>query len=132
MKALAGLLSRLAGRGGDRSSGAAARYVPAPHPDWTPGTPLPPPYGSTATKTLEPATVGKAAMYPFMISAVVPRPIALVSSISPEGVVNLAPYSYFNAMGHYPPVVAIGALRVLWRMCFPTVYFLAGSNQALH
>ncbi|MEL7543532.1 MAG: flavin reductase family protein, partial [Pseudomonadota bacterium] len=33
---------------------------------------------------------------------VVPRPIGWVSSQSPEGVVNLAPYSYFNAVGDRP------------------------------
>ncbi|HSM83421.1 MAG TPA: flavin reductase family protein, partial [Nodosilinea sp.] len=30
------------------------------------------------------------------------RPIAFVSSLSPEGVANLAPFSYFNAVGHKP------------------------------
>jgi len=33
---------------------------------------------------------------------IVPRPIGWISTISPEGVVNLAPYSFFNAMGDKP------------------------------
>jgi flavin reductase (DIM6/NTAB) family NADH-FMN oxidoreductase RutF len=34
---------------------------------------------------------------------VVPRPIGWISTISPEGVVNLAPYSFFNLVSGYPP-----------------------------
>jgi flavin reductase (DIM6/NTAB) family NADH-FMN oxidoreductase RutF len=36
---------------------------------------------------------------------VVPRPIGWISTISPEGVVNLAPYSFFNAVADRPPMV---------------------------
>lgn len=36
---------------------------------------------------------------------IVPRPIAWISSVSPEGVTNLAPYSYFNAVAEKPPIV---------------------------
>ena len=36
---------------------------------------------------------------------VAPRPIAWVSSLSTEGVVNLAPYSFFNAMADSPPII---------------------------
>ena len=39
-------------------------------------------------------------------SLVVPRPIGWVTSLSPEGVVNLAPFSFFNAIGDSPPCVA--------------------------
>ncbi|MBL7715354.1 MAG: flavin reductase family protein [Bdellovibrionales bacterium] len=41
-------------------------------------------------------------IYHLMISAVVPRPIAWVSTISPEGKGNLAPFSYFNAVSSDP------------------------------
>lgn len=44
-------------------------------------------------------------------SLVVPRPIAWVSTLSPEGIVNLAPYSFFNVMGHDPAIVAPGILE---------------------
>lgn len=48
--------------------------------------------------------------YKLLTACVTPRPIAWVSSLSPAGVVNAAPYSFFNAMGHTPPTVAIGIL----------------------
>jgi flavin reductase (DIM6/NTAB) family NADH-FMN oxidoreductase RutF len=38
-------------------------------------------------------------------SLVVPRPIGWISTISPTGVVNLAPYSYFNLVASHPPFV---------------------------
>ena len=38
-------------------------------------------------------------------SLVVPRPIGWISTISPAGVVNLAPYSYFNLCASQPPFV---------------------------
>lgn len=38
-------------------------------------------------------------------SCVVPRPIAWISSISPEGVTNIGPYSYFNAISDIPPII---------------------------
>lgn len=38
-------------------------------------------------------------------AVVVPRPIAWVSSISPEGVGNLAPHSFFTVASQYPPIV---------------------------
>jgi len=47
-------------------------------------------------------------VYKLMCAMVVPRPIALVTSWSANGVLNAAPFSYFNVMGTDPPVVAIG------------------------
>jgi flavin reductase (DIM6/NTAB) family NADH-FMN oxidoreductase RutF len=40
---------------------------------------------------------------------VVPRPIGWISSLSPEGKVNLAPYSYFNAFAENPHYIAYGS-----------------------
>ena len=36
---------------------------------------------------------------------VAPRPIGWISTLSQDGVANLAPYSYFNAIGNAPPMV---------------------------
>jgi flavin reductase (DIM6/NTAB) family NADH-FMN oxidoreductase RutF len=44
-------------------------------------------------------------MYQALVGAVTPRPIAWVSTLSPAGVVNLAPFSFFNAFGANPPIV---------------------------
>ena len=57
---------------------------------------------------LDPAT--PQISYKLLTACVTPRPIAWISSLSEAGVVNAAPYSFFNAMGHTPPTVAIGIL----------------------
>ncbi|CAK9439594.1 uncharacterized protein LODBEIA_P36940 [Lodderomyces beijingensis] len=46
--------------------------------------------------------------YKTLISAVVPRPIGFVSTISKDGVRNLAPFSYFTLVNHDPPIFTIG------------------------
>lgn len=44
--------------------------------------------------------------YPLLVSLVTPRPIALVTSMSPDGKINAAPFSFFNVLGANPPIVA--------------------------
>ncbi len=44
--------------------------------------------------------------YPLLVSLITPRPIALVTSISADGKVNAAPFSFFNLLGAEPPIVA--------------------------
>src|SRR5579864_3584145 len=44
--------------------------------------------------------------YPILASLVTPRPIALVTTLSPDGKVNAAPFSFFNLLGASPPILA--------------------------
>jgi flavin reductase (DIM6/NTAB) family NADH-FMN oxidoreductase RutF len=46
--------------------------------------------------------------YKLMISTVVPRPIALATTVDAQGRVNAAPFSFFNAVSSNPPVVVLG------------------------
>jgi len=50
-----------------------------------------------------PIDVPQRDLYKLLIGAVVPRPIAWVSTISPDGVPNLAPFSFFNGVASNPP-----------------------------
>lgn len=50
-------------------------------------------------------------VYRFLISAVVPRPVAFVSSMGADGNLNLAPFSYFNAIASEPPLITIAIDR---------------------
>jgi flavin reductase (DIM6/NTAB) family NADH-FMN oxidoreductase RutF len=43
--------------------------------------------------------------YPLLASLVVPRPIAWVTTLNADGVVNAAPFSFFNVLGADPPIV---------------------------
>lgn len=47
-------------------------------------------------------------VYKLLVNTVLPRPIALVTTVDQDGVVNAAPFSFFNVMGSDPPVVALG------------------------
>lgn len=44
--------------------------------------------------------------YTLLTTLVVPRPIALVTTVDPAGRVNAAPFSWFNTFGSKPPIVA--------------------------
>lgn len=46
--------------------------------------------------------------YKLLCATVVPRPIALVTSQDAAGIVNAAPFSFFNVFGEDPPTVVLG------------------------
>jgi len=46
--------------------------------------------------------------YKLLCGLVVPRPIALITTISDAGVVNAAPFSFFNVFSEKPPLVVVG------------------------
>src|SRR4028118_229595 len=54
---------------------------------------------------IDPATLTERERYKILIGAVVPRPIAWVSSIAEDGTPNLAPFSYFNIACTDPPML---------------------------
>ena len=51
---------------------------------------------------LDPRTLDPGERYRLMIGCIVPRPIAVISTISPGGKVNLAPFSFFSGIGAEP------------------------------
>ncbi|MCX9148750.1 flavin reductase family protein [Erythrobacter sp. WG] len=57
------------------------------------------------------AALSDAQRYKLMAGTIVPRPIAWVSTLSEDGIGNLAPYSFFNMMGSSPPLVVLGTMR---------------------
>ena len=59
----------------------------------------------TDYQTLIVAQRERRANYHTLASCVLPRPIAFVSTISADGVTNLAPFSFFNAVAANPPAV---------------------------
>lgn len=54
---------------------------------------------------IDPKSAPVPEVYQALVGVVTPRPIAWVTTLSPAGVVNLAPFSFFNAFGANPPVV---------------------------
>jgi flavin reductase (DIM6/NTAB) family NADH-FMN oxidoreductase RutF len=47
---------------------------------------------------IDPHTVPARISYQLLTGAVIPRPIGFISSISVDGLANLAPFSFFNAI----------------------------------
>jgi flavin reductase (DIM6/NTAB) family NADH-FMN oxidoreductase RutF len=58
------------------------------------------------------ATLTEYQRYQLMASLIVPRPIALVTTLGETGVVNAAPFSMFNMLGEEPPIVMISINRL--------------------
>ena len=58
-------------------------------------------------KQFDPQTLGERETYKLLIGCVVPRPIAWVSTVDRSGAHNLAPFSFFNAVGSNPPAVTV-------------------------
>ena len=50
--------------------------------------------------------------YKLMASLIVPRPIALVTTLGANGVANAAPFSMFNMLGEEPPIVMLSINRL--------------------
>ncbi|MEK8180805.1 flavin reductase family protein [Flavobacterium buctense] len=59
----------------------------------------------------DPNELEYSAVYKLLTGAIIPRPIGWISSISEEGINNLAPFSYFNAVGEDPPHVMFATGR---------------------
>lgn len=60
---------------------------------------------------IDPDSLDRRQRYRLLISTVAPRPVAWVSTRSPEGAHNLAPFSFFQALSGTPPYVMISVGR---------------------
>lgn len=61
--------------------------------------------------SLNPKDLPQPKVQGLLLGGVAPRPIALVSTLSSDGVKNISPFSFFNAFGSNPPIVAFSASR---------------------
>lgn len=83
-----------------------------PNPNWKPGQKQPPPFNNGQTSKMiqiDPKKIKSS--YPMMISAYVPRPIALISTLDKDGVGNVAPFSFSGVAGFDPPTIAVSVCR---------------------
>jgi flavin reductase (DIM6/NTAB) family NADH-FMN oxidoreductase RutF len=61
--------------------------------------------------SLDPTDLSHQENYKLLIGSIVPRPIAFVSTVSSAGVLNLAPFSFFNGVCSNPPTVMFAIVR---------------------
>jgi flavin reductase (DIM6/NTAB) family NADH-FMN oxidoreductase RutF len=67
-----------------------------------------PQVSETKTVTFDFETLSARDRYKLLIGTIVPRPIALVTTIDQQGRVNAAPFSFFNCLSADPPILALG------------------------
>ncbi|WP_066300041.1 flavin reductase family protein [Bacillus sp. FJAT-29937] len=61
--------------------------------------------------SIDPNTITERENYKFLIGSIIPRPIAFVTTLSEEGVLNGAPFSYFNIVSSNPPMISLSIQR---------------------
>lgn len=64
-----------------------------------------------AILTLDPKELSQPAVHGHLLTAVAPRPIALVSTVDDQGNVNLSPFSFFNVFSSDPPIMVISPAK---------------------
>lgn len=61
--------------------------------------------------SIDPADNTERENYKFLIGSIIPRPIAFVTTLSKEGTLNGAPFSYFNIVSSKPPMISLAIQR---------------------
>lgn len=61
--------------------------------------------------SIDPLQVSERDNYKLLIGSVVPRPIALVTTLAEDGTLNAAPFSYFSIVASAPPMLSIAVQR---------------------
>jgi len=61
--------------------------------------------------SIDPTKIPTKDLHQYILGAVAPRPIAFASTLSVDGVPNLAPYSFFNAFSSNPPILIFSSNR---------------------
>jgi flavin reductase (DIM6/NTAB) family NADH-FMN oxidoreductase RutF len=61
--------------------------------------------------SIDPASNTERENYKFLIGSIIPRPIAFVTTLSKDGVLNGAPFSYFNIVSSNPPMISLSIQR---------------------
>ncbi|WP_433746391.1 flavin reductase family protein [Falsibacillus pallidus] len=60
---------------------------------------------------IDPSALSEKENYKFLIGSIIPRPIAFVTTASKSGVLNGAPFSFFNVVSHNPPMISLSIQR---------------------
>jgi flavin reductase (DIM6/NTAB) family NADH-FMN oxidoreductase RutF len=61
--------------------------------------------------SIDPTSMSERENYKFLIGSIIPRPIAFVTTVSKNGVLNGAPFSYFNIVSSNPPMISLSIQR---------------------
>ena len=82
--------------------------------------------------SINPETLTERENYKLMIGSIVPRPIAFVTSLTEDGILNGAPFSYFNIVTANPPMISISVQRRNGQMKDTTRNIVTQKNFVVH
>ncbi|MDY0394528.1 flavin reductase family protein [Virgibacillus halophilus] len=83
-------------------------------------------------QTINPSSNTAKENYKLLIGSIIPRPIAFVTSLSAEGILNGAPFSFFNAVGEDPPMISLSINRIDGRKKDTTKNILETKEFVVH
>lgn len=78
--------------------------------------------------SFDPAELSKRETYKLLIGSIIPRPIAFITSISNDSIINAAPFSYFNIVSSKPALISVAIGRVNGR-CKDTAQNIIDNNE---
>lgn len=70
--------------------------------------------------------------YKILIGSVIPRPIAFLSTLSAEGIVNLAPFSFYNIVSYDPAILSVSIQRKNGQPKDTTINILERGEAVIH
>jgi len=82
--------------------------------------------------TIDPNDLQERENYMFLIGSIIPRPIAFVTSVNDDGVVNGAPFSFFNVVSSNPPMISLSVQRKKGQMKDTARNIKANSQFVVH
>jgi flavin reductase (DIM6/NTAB) family NADH-FMN oxidoreductase RutF len=70
--------------------------------------------------------------YKFLIGSIIPRPIAFVTTQSKDGILNGAPFSYFNIVSSNPPMISLSIQRTSGRQKDTAINIIEKKEFVVH
>lgn len=80
--------------------------------------------------SLNPNTMSERENYKMLIGSIIPRPVAVVTSLAKDGTLNIAPFSYFNIVTSNPPIISLSIQRQNGQMK-DTAHHIVTSKEAV-
>lgn len=82
--------------------------------------------------SIDPVFMSERENYKFLIGSIIPRPIAFVTTMSKDGVLNGAPFSYFNIVSSNPPMISLSIQRSNGKMKDTARNILESKEFVIH
>ena len=82
--------------------------------------------------TLTPKELTDREIYKLLIGSIIPRPVAVISTLTENGVVNIAPFSYFSIVSTNPTVISVSVQRAHGQLKDTASNILESKEAVVH